>query len=63
MVNSTTLDSRLIYKIGFDEFMKLAEEAYEKNTLHFNFENGFFLSEYKNNPKLISFLKKIRKGK
>jgi TolB-like protein/Tfp pilus assembly protein PilF len=62
-VSNTALDARLITKVGFNEFMKLAEEAYENNTLPFNFELNLFVMDYKDNPKYKAFVEKIRKGK
>ena len=62
-VSNTALDARLIIKVGFNEFMKLAEEAYENNTLPFNFELNLFVMDYKDNPKYKAFVEKIRKGK
>ena len=43
--------------------MKLADEAYENNTLPFNFELNLFVMDYKDNPKYKAFVEKIRKGK
>jgi TolB-like protein len=62
-VNNTALQDRLLMKIGFDEFMELADKAFEDNTLPFNFETHLFISDYTNNPKYKSFVEKIRKGK
>jgi TolB-like protein/Tfp pilus assembly protein PilF len=62
-VSNTALDARLITKVGFNEFLKLAEEAYENNTLPFNFELNLFVMDYKDNPKYKAFVEKIRKGK
>jgi TolB-like protein len=62
-VNNTALQDRIIVKVGFDEFMELAEKAYESNTLPFNFENNLFVRDYKGNPKYKAFVEKIRKGK
>ena len=62
-VNSTALQDRLIAKIGFDEFMKLAEEAFENNTLPFNFETLLFIWDHRDTPKYKAFVEKIRKGK
>jgi TolB-like protein len=62
-VNNTVLDDRLIVKVGFDEFMKLASDAFENNNLHFNFQSGLFIQEHKKDSKYIKFVEKIRKGK
>ena len=62
-VNNTALQDRLLVKIGFDDFMILAEEAYENNTLPFNFEHTLFIKEHRDNPKYKAFVEKIRKGK
>jgi TolB-like protein/Tfp pilus assembly protein PilF len=62
-VNNTALQDRLLVKIGFDDYMKLAEEAYENNTLPFNFEHTLFIKEHRDNPKYKAFVEKIRKGK
>jgi serine/threonine-protein kinase len=62
-VNNTALQDRLLVKIGFDDYMILAEEAYENNTLPFNFEYTLFIKEHRDNPKYKAFVKKIRKGK
>jgi len=62
-VNNTALNDRIILKIGFDEFMELAEQAFEDNTLPFNFETHIFIEHYKDNPKFKAFVEKIRKGK
>ena len=62
-VNNTALQDRLLMKIGFDEFMELADKAFEDNTLPFNFETHLFISDYTNNTKYKSFVEKIRKGK
>ena len=62
-VDNTALRDRILLKIGFDEFMELAENAFENNTLPFNFETHLFIKEYKYNSKFKSFVEKIRKGK
>jgi len=62
-VNSTALQDRLIAKVGFDEFMKLAEEAFKNNTLPFNFETLLFIWDHRDTPKYKAFVEKIRKGK
>jgi len=62
-VNNTALQDRLLVKIGFDDYMILAEEAYENNTLPFNFEHTLFIKEHRDNPKYKAFVEKIRKGK
>jgi len=62
-VDNTALRDRILLKIGFDEFMELAENAFENNTLPFNFETHLFIKKYKYNSKFKSFVEKIRKGK
>jgi len=62
-VNSTALQDRLIAKIGFDKFMEQAEEAFENNTLPFNFETLLFIWDHRDTPKYKAFVEKIRKGK
>ena len=62
-VDNTALRDRILLKIGFDEFMELAEQAFENNTLPFNFETHLFIKKYKYNTKFKAFVEKIRKGK
>jgi len=62
-VDNTAIRDRILLKIGFDEFMELAEQAFENNTLPFNFETHLFIKKNKYNPKFKAFVEKIRKGK
>ena len=62
-VNNTALQDSLLVKIGFDDYMELAETAYANNTLPFNFELNLFMREYRDQPKYKAFVEKIRKGK
>ena len=62
-VNNTALQDSLLVKIGFDDYMELAESAYANNTLPFNFELNLFMREYRDQPKYKAFVEKIRKGK
>ena len=62
-VNNTALQDSLLVKIGFDDYMELAETAYSNNTLPFNFELNLFMREYRDQPKYKAFVEKIRKGK
>ncbi len=62
-INKTTLEGRLISKLGFEAFMQLAEKAYEDSTLPFGFEMNLFVRDYWDHPKYKAFVTKIRKGK
>ena len=54
---------RLIVKVEFDEFIRLANEAFDKVGLDFGIVTNFFCSEYRDHPKMKALDERIKKGK
>ena len=61
--NNSAFQTRIILKVGFEKFIKLANEAFENGTLDLGIAYNFFCYEYRNHPKLRTIAEKVQKGK
>ena len=57
------LQNRVILEVGIDRFIEMAEHAYKNNTFSYGIPTDIFMFEYRNHPKFVAFVEKIRKGK
>ena len=57
------LQNKVVLEVGIDRFIEMAEKAYNNNTLFYGIATDMFLFEYRDHPKFVAFVEKIRKGK
>ena len=63
LTGNSNFRERLIVKVEFDEFIRLANEAFDKVGLDFGIVTNFFCSEYRDHPKMKALDERIKKGK
>ena len=57
------LQNKVVLEVGIDRFIEMAEKAYNNNTFFYGIATDMFLFEYRDHPKFVAFVEKIRKGK
>ncbi len=57
------LQNKVVLEVGIDRFIEMAEKAYNKNTFFYGIATDMFMFEYRDHPKFVAFVEKIRKGK
>ena len=53
----------MILKVEFDEFIRLANQAFDNGSMDFGIEFDIFCIEFKDNPKMKALAERIKKGK
>ena len=57
------LQNKVVLEVGIDRFIEMAEKAYNNNTFFYGIATDMFMFEYRDHPKFVAFVEKIRKGK
>jgi len=63
LTSNSTFQTRVILKVEFDEFIRLANQAFDNGSIDFGIEFDIFCIEFKDNPKMKALAERIKKGK
>ena len=63
LTGNSTFQTRVILKVEFDEFIRLANQAFDNGNIDFGIEFDIFCIEFKDNPKMKALAERIKKGK
>ena len=63
LTGNSTFQTRVILKVEFDEFIRLANQAFDNGSMDFGIEFDIFCIEFKDNPKMKALAERIKKGK
>jgi len=63
LTGNSTFQTRMILKVELDEFIRLANKAFDNGNLDFGIEFDMFCIDYMDHPKMKALDEKLKKGK